>query len=605
MKLLNKLLLARGVVGIPYPRIFYGVLSNPTGGLTIGDGTGVCTIQSNPIIPNVSVSRTSGKAPLAVGFDASGTVSGLTTNPSQDLFYLWNFGDENGETWAYGANPGLTKNLAYGDQAAHVFKTSGTKTWNLTIMDGNGNVATTGGTITVSDWALSDTIYISNGATPVAGSNGVPIGATNLFPETTWAGVAARFAANKRIMLDRASTWACTATTVVPAGCQVDSYGAGTRATVTSAGATQTPFSLNNGQADVRIVGIRHVGPGAGVADSGMVAMTITDAPNLLMLNLESDQSTFGFLASVASSTNTFIQDCNFHDYGVTGISTNIAVYFTHAFGCYMLGSNFDGAPGHLVRISGSQNFVVDSCRFRRPELNNSAPFGHALTIRGIGDGTAVWPGQYTEKGVVTNLDIDTRGTSSTWSLQIAPQNTIVGERLRRILVERNLVLSDGVPLYSEVCTQLTVRGNVLGTTGADAGIILAAANTTGTPASTDARYYNNTVYKSGSGAFSAISLQDTVSGTQIKNMLAYAPSATAPALWSKGVSAGTPTASNNTSDAQMLSTQPWASGSPSALADFTPTAAYALNAGTSVPYFIDPYINTVTSTPDLGAIQV
>lgn len=590
-----------GVASRTYPATFNVLLSNPVG-CTISDSTIAVTIQSNPIIPRVSLSRTTGKAPLAVGFDATTTTSPLTTNPNHDLFYAWSFGDAAGETWTYGATTGLDKNLAYGPVAGHVFKTDGTFTWMLTVMDGRGNIATSSGSVVVSDWATADTIYIANGALPVAGANGVPVGATNLYNETTWVGVAARFAANKRIMLRKGDTWACGATTVVPTGCEINYYGtSGAIPEVTSAGATQTPFSLNAGQSDVRICNVKHTGPGPSVAGSFMVHTSNVTPTNMLLLGLESNGSTSGLLTESPEINEVFVQDCYFHEYGDTGISNNIALYVVHGYGVYVLGSFFDRAPSHVVRISGGQRIVVDSCKFRRPD--GSAAGRHALTIREIGGGPT-WGGLYTQDVVVSNNDIDSSGTASDWTLHIAPTNTGVAGRFRRILVERNMVVSDNRCFTTSVGETLTVRSNIFKTTGYADAVSLGNGSLVGDPDPVGAQFWNNTIYKTGSGAFAGISLGATVTETIVKNTLVYAPNATTPTAYSTTGTSVDTVGSNNSSDGQILGTRPWSAVTPSVPSDYTPTG-YALGGGVFDYRSQKDFFNAAITAPvDMGAIQ-
>jgi len=71
------------------------------------------------IVLSLVPARTSGVAPLAVFFDASGTTDiGVTTRPFHDLEYTWSFGDPGSGTWASGAQPGVSsRNSATGPVA--------------------------------------------------------------------------------------------------------------------------------------------------------------------------------------------------------------------------------------------------------------------------------------------------------------------------------------------------------------------------------------------------------------------------------------------------------------------------------------------------------
>ena len=174
-----------------YPASFNILLSSPVGA-TIGDGTGVVTINhvggGGVITPSVSAARTSGVAPLYVNFDATGTTSTLITDAdpnvqrarrNQELFYAHDFGDTGAGTWANGVqSSGLTsKNAGYGPVTGHVFETPGTYTVTSVITDGV-NSETVTNTITVQDpntvYAGAATICISHSGN----FTGAPSGAT-------------------------------------------------------------------------------------------------------------------------------------------------------------------------------------------------------------------------------------------------------------------------------------------------------------------------------------------------------------------------------------------------------------------------------------------
>ncbi len=96
----------------------------------------------------ITASRTSGPAPLAVHFDATGTTdsdSGVDT--FRQLGYRFSFGDAQSGTWTYS---GLSRNEQIGGPlAAHVFDRAGTYTVQVTARNGAGAVSTASVTITV------------------------------------------------------------------------------------------------------------------------------------------------------------------------------------------------------------------------------------------------------------------------------------------------------------------------------------------------------------------------------------------------------------------------------------------------------------------------
>src|SRR3990172_2937982 len=86
--------------------------------------------QSGSITPSLESARTSGVAPLAVFFDATGTTATGTNHPFHELEYRWDFGDLASGNWR---TTGLPKNKAMGPVAAHVFETPGTYPVTLTV----------------------------------------------------------------------------------------------------------------------------------------------------------------------------------------------------------------------------------------------------------------------------------------------------------------------------------------------------------------------------------------------------------------------------------------------------------------------------------------
>lgn len=77
---------------------------------------------------DISISRTSGVAPLSVLFDTSKTTAVNTERPFHELDYFWEFGDPENGTWVVS---GLSKNVDKGPLAAHVFEMPGTYTITL------------------------------------------------------------------------------------------------------------------------------------------------------------------------------------------------------------------------------------------------------------------------------------------------------------------------------------------------------------------------------------------------------------------------------------------------------------------------------------------
>src|SRR5688500_18060079 len=87
----------------------------------------------------LSPSRVSGVAPLAVFFETTGTTATATAKPFHELAYCWDFDDP--EAGVFGPS-GLSKNMARGPNVGHVFESPGTYTVAVSARDSVGRVTT-------------------------------------------------------------------------------------------------------------------------------------------------------------------------------------------------------------------------------------------------------------------------------------------------------------------------------------------------------------------------------------------------------------------------------------------------------------------------------
>jgi hypothetical protein len=129
--------------------------------------------------PTISLlpSRTSGVAPLAVFFDATGTTDPSTSNSFRDLHFVWDFGDPSAGTWQFS---GKSKNAAIGGVAGHLFTTPGTYTVRLTVSNATGQSSSQTAVITVTN---PDTVFSGANTRCVSTSgnfSGCPAGAEQI-----------------------------------------------------------------------------------------------------------------------------------------------------------------------------------------------------------------------------------------------------------------------------------------------------------------------------------------------------------------------------------------------------------------------------------------
>ena len=181
-----------------------------------------------PIVVVVAPSRTAGVAPLAVFFDATGT-TGLDGGDFLSAHFTWDFGDAGAGAWA---TTGLSRNLATGFLAAHVFERPGTY---LVTVDGRDRTGRLGPaatvTITVTD---PETAYAGAATRCVSRAGdfaGAPAGcdtvtSTDLPAQLAWLNAAAR----RRLLLRRGETWPAVTLALTGAGpCTLGAFGPGAR----------------------------------------------------------------------------------------------------------------------------------------------------------------------------------------------------------------------------------------------------------------------------------------------------------------------------------------------------------------------------------------
>lgn len=176
-------------------------------GETCGGGgvLNVCGTATGDITVVVAPSRTTGVAPLAVFFDASGT-TGLEGGDFLSASFSWDFGDPVAGEWS---TTGLSRNTATGFLAAHVFETPGTYTVTVTVIDRTGRAAAPA---TVSIEATDPEQTYLGDRTRCVSRNGdftdAPAGAelltsSDLDAQVEWV----NGEANRRLLFRRGETW--------------------------------------------------------------------------------------------------------------------------------------------------------------------------------------------------------------------------------------------------------------------------------------------------------------------------------------------------------------------------------------------------------------
>jgi PKD repeat protein len=570
----------------------------------------------NGIVLSLVPARTSGVAPLSVFFDASATTdAGVTAKPFHDLEYSWSFGDATAGTWVNGAHSGTSKNSATGPVAAHIFETPGTYTVSVTAFDGTSS-ATTNTTITVQN---PDTVFPGSNTVCVSTSGdfvGCPAGAVHAANTSILATAVGNISStSKRLLFRSGEQWTAgdNATVSQTGPGYIGSYGSGATPKIQATGNNSAMLVIN--AADWRVVDLEFDGQNHivdAVMNGGKEQVT------LLRLNTRNVNSAF------ATSDFTLSDQFSIQDSSLTTVDSGVPTgggigvwIFSHHFSFQGNSMDCGGGGEHVLRFPKLVKAVVSNNTLSGPaptkqyiKLHQANPYATA----------AVWDGTYTEQVVIADNLFSAAAVPTAWALTIGPQNSAYDEHLRNIIVERNWFKPNlGLTVAIIVsATDVSVRNNVADmTTGAVpsdySSHALALVGARGIePPPTGVWIYNNSVYNADAAEFSMIMINNGVGADiKVRNNLAYAPNST-----QNGAAYGVPTvltdlqgapnvsASNNSSDFQVINTSPLFTATPPAIAtDWKPTAgSYAINSGTAVPVWSDFYR---TSRPQNGVIDM
>jgi chitodextrinase/PKD repeat protein len=614
--------------------------SSYTVSFSVGTGAGPITLPTAASIP----SRTSGVAPLAVFFDATGTTSTLTTRPFHDIEYRWDFGDRDVNTgdpnmsppitgaitWATGSRGGdplNLRNLATGPVAAHVYETTGTYTVTLTVTDGT-NTDTTTLTITVDNaddvFAATKTICFSNTNNP-SSFVGCPPAAQQVANSSNFATAIAQATTGKRVLFQRGGTW-IRGTTLAHLSQTgpgiVGAYGSGAapliRTTLAvddedilqiSGSATPASFS------DWRIMDLEFDGQNNPRRIHAIKFGAGADQVTLLRLNIHH------ILQAINASSFVLTNGGGEHVWDQMAVVDGVFQHFNVTSGgqaAYMSGQRFaimgclfDDVQNHVVRIPQMTKGVISNSVLSGAQAGFNTLKLHAPCQGGLPGGCdilSVENGAFTEQVVIS--DNKFVGGPNNLTIEPGPQNSSADERLRDLIIERNwFVGGAGTQVHLTLnAARSTVRNNIIDLSGStfseQYGVSVARRGVE--PVADGNRIYNNTIFFSGSTDFTGVQVQSGATNTVVKNNLGYALSASPKTMVSD--SSASTTKDHNTGDVGSLTTNPsFASGSPSVPAHFKiQTGSYAKDAGTSVPVFSDFFrlSRPQNGSFDLGATE-
>jgi predicted nucleic-acid-binding Zn-ribbon protein len=559
-------------------------------------------------------------------FDATGTTdTSITANTTafQNVTYTWNFGDTGGSgtsTWAYGSNPGKnSKNTATGGIAAHLYVTSGADTTykaTVTATDGT-NTATCSVPVTAynpsgaNGFVGTKTTCVAAASTPVAGSGDCPAGAAVLQTSSfTTATGSSHLGAGKRVLFHCGDTFSGGGSMVSGAKWSIGAYGGceGTqtnRPIVKGGGVNISMQATGDGR--VADLDFESVGSSNSAVQSSNNYDYVTY--QITMYNLLSNGNNKSFYMAQCAQ-------CGYIELVQTGMEANQGTFINYAENDQVqwgtnslynnidyqavLGSSFNGT-GAPNNGSGIETVRVSACRMcvlANNTISNANDVGAVLKLHNGNTqlSSPTWTGVYTE--LIEISDNLFSGTSGAQLVELSPQNANDDERLRNIVVERNIFQGSSTNggrqiLVSAVNT--TLRDNVFNQSVAGGGQGIQVARRGIEPVPQFVEIYNNTCYEGTCAAFSGANYAAPGINSWAQNNLCY--------LGSCISNSGTGnTVSNNSASTSSNPGFTNASGSLSVISDFKPTANYT--GATSVPVRHDALGILWSRDWDLGAIH-
>jgi hypothetical protein len=597
-----------------------------------------CPVTSGPVTLKVSAVRTSGVSPFLMFFDATGTtdtsIAGNTT-AFQDVTYTWNFGDTGAsgtDTWAYGSNPGHnSKNTATGGVAAHLYVTPSVDTaYTATVTATDGiNVASCKIGVTAYDpggkkgFAGTETTCVAASGTPVPGSGGCPAGAAVLRTSSfTAATASSHIGAGKRVLFHCGDTFTGGASTVSGAKWSIGAYG-GCEGTQTNRPIIKGSLGIAmqaTGDGRVADLDFESVGSQAAVySNSNYDYVTY----QITMYNLLSNGNNESYYMAQCAQ-------CGYIQLVQTGMGANQGTYINFAennqaqWGTNstynnidyqaVIGGHYDGA-GAPNNGNGIETMRVSACRmcvFANNTMENANNIGAVLKLHSgnTKNSAATWTGVYSE--FIEISDNLFAGTSGAQLLETAPQNDVTDERLRNIVLERNLFSAstgaEGGRQAMVSAVNTTLRDNVFYMPGTPTqypyyGAQIAQRGIE--PAPSAVEVYSNTCYAPNGIVGQAcigldgLAMRGSALNSFAKNNLFYITAAGHSTVVNTGkgniVAGNTSTPSNNPAFTN-------GSGKFNVISDFKPTSNYA--GGVSAPVWYDALGVSWPLVWDLGALH-
>jgi hypothetical protein len=516
--------------------------------------------------------------------------------------------------------------------AAHLYITPGVDTgYTVTVTAHHGsNTASCQLGVSAYDaagahgFAGTSTTCVASSGTPTPGSGGCPAGAAVLSSSSFNTALSSgHFGSGKRVLFKCGDSFSGDNATLSGVGWSVGAYGGceGTESNrpVMRDSGSSGQFTVVGTAGDGRVADLDFEGNGS----AGYAVASTQGGPSIpyqiTLVNLYSngnqasyvwDQGAqWGLIESVMtgeSKIGTFVNYAENNQAQWSGNPFNNVQYQA------LLGNSFngqgapnDGSGVETVRISACRMCVVENNLFE-----NANNIGAVLKIHSGNTylSSPGWTGAYTEMMEISDNLFS--GTSGAQLVENAPQNANDDERLRNLVVERNLFSSStGAQVGRQLLVSAvneTVRDNVFYMPGSNPAAFGVQVTRRGVePVPSGVEVYNNSCYAPNAAqnqvciGFDGVSFSAAAINSYAQNNLFYIPAGGHSTVVDQGsgntVANNSPSPANNPGFANS-------SGSFSLISDFRPTANYS--GATSVPVWYDALGTPWASSWQLGAIH-
>jgi hypothetical protein len=467
-----------------------------------------------------AASRTSGVAPLAVAFDATGVASGVlqpegSTPDFASFCYEWDYGDQGSGSWAYN---GKSRNTSTGWIGAHVYETPGTYRARLRVTDAAGDTHDYHQDIVVTDPSTvfgSRTFYVAaNGSDANPGTQASPF-------QSIQRGLQAAFSSGQpgRLLFRRGDAFTSSVPQSLPSGNVaglIGAYGTGARPRLQWAGAEG---GINLGaRRDVRLVDLDLVSTASSMLSYAR-GVTMGTESTLLRCKVEA----FGYAIDMTNVNSATVCDCeilNNVEYGIWAYSPDLVTGNRIA----VLGTRLNVAGYHLTRVYINRSIF----------MANRYETGGFTAMAWVGRTAGSPPTQL-------NCIVDNHYTTETLDVvAMGPANSSFNEYAQDFLFEGNHFYSRN---SSGSClkirgSRVTIRNNVFDLAGRHA-VVVEQWGGSPVPLPSNVRIEHNTAYR-GSGSPLRFAQVSSANPTVVRSNLTYCVQGTAESP------TGTVTASQN-----------------------------------------------------------